>query len=90
MAELHCSHKGLSFLVSVKFGLFFGIIPFASHFVSQIKEQNAIIVRKRAIRRVGRDKDVVFRLGLLQVLERLVTKVLKLPSNRDPKDPFAH
>ena len=76
--------------MSVKFGLFFGVIPFASHFVSQIKEQNAIVVRKRAIRRVGRDKDVVFRLGLLQVLARFVAKVLKLTSNSDTKDPFAH
>ena len=50
MAELHCSHKGLSFLVSVKFGLFFGVIPFASHFVSQIKEQNAIVIGERAFR----------------------------------------
>jgi hypothetical protein len=48
MAELHCSHKGHSFLVGVKFGLFFGVIPFASHFVSQIKEQNAIVIGERA------------------------------------------
>ena len=88
MAELHCSHKGLSFLVSVKFGLFFGVIPFASHFVSQIKKQNAIVISKRAFWRIGRDKNVVFGLCPCEVLTRFVTEVFELASNRHPKDDF--
>jgi hypothetical protein len=90
MAELHCSHKGLSFLVSVKFGLFFGVIPFAPHFVSQIKEQNAIVVRERSFRRISRDKNVVFGLCPCEVLTRFITEVFELASNRDPKDTFTH